>query len=233
MQMLRNLVIPTVCVFGLMPVCAGADEFRTSGSATLVNDSTDGEVLQLQYINGNGTNDTNSSFTVVFDTPFAFNTLTELSARYQIDGSTSFRQGSPRMTLVIDDGDNVYTEWPDSGFDPATHAHLTNPVNTTPSQSTWIDSPNLVTAGYQWESGQFSGGDNNGTFSDAFTAIGSDNVIAAVFAVDGYNTTNQNVLLSSISVNGQSYDAVPEPATAGLLLAAGLPLIARRRRRTA
>jgi PEP-CTERM motif-containing protein len=162
----------------------------------------------------------------------SFDDLTTLSADYQMT-TGSFENGAPRFSIFDSEGNALYVYWGTSGS-----------YNNPNDDSTWANTGNFIDPSSPDIHFEFNGFDGISysypdlTYAEAKAEIddfGNGDPIEAVTldldgGYEGYSPA-QVMLVNNFDVDGNIDQAeTPEPASLGLLSAAGL-FAARRRRR--
>jgi PEP-CTERM motif-containing protein len=161
------------------------------------------------------------------DTTLTLNTLTELSADYEMTEGT-FGGGAPRFTIFDFNGNSAYIYWgtPD-GFN-----------FTDPNAGSWANTGNYAdpTSDDLRVALNGFGGQNTPnsfeTYAQAEAAVGNTEIQYITVDLDGGFTGTQQMLVDNFTVNDESFNAqaVPEPASFSLIGVGALALLRRRRR---
>jgi hypothetical protein len=164
------------------------------------------------------------------DTTLTLNTLTELSADYEMTEST-FGNGAPRFTIFDFNGNSAYIYW----------GTTSNGFNfTDPNAGNWANTGNYAdptSSELRVELNGFGGQNTPNTpetYAEAEATVGNTEIQYITVDLDGGTMNNtQQMLVDNFTVNDESFDAqsVPEPASAGLLLVGSAAALMRRRRR--
>jgi len=187
-------------IFGMLPLAGMLLAFASTGA---IADT----VFPYDSTTGTGPWDlvsdsthADSGVAVLFDTPFALNSLTTLSATFtdNIGGAIG---GSPRIGLYASNGDffMVYLGTPPS-FNDTDEAAFTSAYSGTNLINGTSDSALGNSGSYQ-------------TFASLLPSYGTDSIVAAALIMDGGWARDLDLTLYSLTFNSTSYSTdMPLPA---------------------
>jgi hypothetical protein len=197
------IVLAAVGALALAATAAAATGVTTSGGttvsggvATLVSDQSD----------STSANDA-SAITFAMPSGTTFADLTTLSTDFDVTDDNCLG-GSPRFSITLDDGKNVFVYL---GPSPSFSACAPN---------VWQSSGNLIGNDDQcrWDTSQEISGTQCTTHTAALAALGSKQVVSVSLVVDGgwaFADKEQTVLAKNVTVNDTVFPATEQPPATG------------------